>query len=150
GIGGQVGDQGDVGTFRRLDGTQAAIVGVVHIPDIEGGAVTTQAAGAQGGQAAPAGEIGQGGGPVHELAQGAGAEELLDGGGHRPDVDEGLRADDIQVLDGHPLPDDPLHAGKADAELVLQQLAHAAQAAVAQVVDVVGGAHPEGQAVEVV
>ena len=36
---------------------------------------------------------------------------------------------------------------EADAELVLQQLAHAAQAAVAQVVDVVGGAHAVGQGV---
>ena len=47
---------------------------------------------------------------------------------------------DVQILNGHALPDDALQAGEADAELVLQQLAHAAQAAVAQVVDVVGGA----------
>ena len=47
---------------------------------------------------------------------------------------------DILGLCGHSLPDDTLHAGKADAELVLQQLAHAADAAVAQVVDIIGGA----------
>ncbi len=35
---------------------------------------------------------------------------------------------------------------KADAELVLQQLAHAAQAAVAQMVDIIGGANAVGQA----
>ena len=40
---------------------------------------------------------------------------------------------------------DALHAGEADAELVLQQLAHAAQAAVAQVVDVVGRADADGR-----
>ena len=96
------------------------------------------------------GQLRQGVGLVHELGQGAGAEELLDGGGDRPDVDQGLGGDNIQVLDGHPLPDHPLHAGEADAELILQQLAHAAQTAVAQVVDVVRGAHAEGQAVEVV
>ena len=49
-----------------------------------------------------------------------------------PDVDEALGRDDIQILNGHALPDDTLHAAKADAELVLQQLAHAAQAAVAR------------------
>ena len=61
-----------------------------------------------------------------------------------------LGRDDIQILDGHALADDALHAAEADAELVLQQLAHAAQAAVAQMVDVVGGADAVGQAVQVV
>ena len=46
----------------------------------------------------------------------------------------------LLVLQGHALTDDALHTGEADAELVLQQLAHAADAAVAQVVDLVGGA----------
>ncbi len=72
---------------------------------------------------------------------GRGAEELLDGGDHRADVDEGLRGvTTSEILQGHALADDALHAGEADAELVLQQLAHAAQAAVAQMVDVIGGA----------
>ena len=57
---------------------------------------------------------------------------------------------DVQILDGHALPDDALQTGEADAELVLQQLAHAAQAAVAQMVDVVGGADAHGQAVQIV
>ncbi len=150
GIGGQIGDQADVGTFGSLDGAEAAVVGVVDVAHVEGGTVTGQAAGAQGGHTALVGQLGQGVGLVHELAQGGGAEELLDGGGDGADVDEALGSDDVQILDGHALPDHPLHAGEADAELVLEQLAHAAQAAVAQVVDVVGGAHPVGQAVEVV
>ncbi len=45
--------------------------------------------------------------------------------------------DHVQILNGHALPDYTLHAGEADAELVLKQLAHAAQAAVAQVVDII-------------
>ncbi len=57
---------------------------------------------------------------------------------------------DVQILHGHALADDALHTGEADAELVLQQLAHAAQAAVAQMVDVVGRADAVGQAVQVV
>ncbi len=150
GVGGHIGDQSDVGTFGGLDGAQAAIVGIVDVADLEGGPVTAQTAGAQSGHTALVGQLRQGVGLVHELAQGAGAKELLDGRGDGPDIDEALGGDNIQVLDGHALPNDTLHAGKADAELVLEQLAHAAQAAVAQMVDVVRGAYAHGQAVEVV
>ena len=150
GIGGQIGNQADVGTFRRLDGAQAAIVAVVNVPHVEGGPVPAQTAGAQGGHAPLMGELCQGIGLVHELAQGGGTEELLDGGGDGADVNQGLGGDDVQVLDGHALPNYPLHAGEADAELILEQLAHAAQAAVAQMVDIVGIAHPVGQTVEVI
>ena len=43
-------------------------------------------------------------------------------------------------MQGHTLADDTLHAGEADAELVLQQLTHAADTAVAQMVNLVRGA----------
>ena len=122
----------------------------MDVADVEGGTVTGQAAGAQGGQTALVGQLSQRVGLIHELRQRAGAEELLDGGGDRPDVDEGLGGDHVQVLGGHTLPDDTLHAGEADAELVLNQLAHAAQTAVAQMVDVIRGAHAVSQTVEVV
>ena len=52
---------------------------VVDVPDIEGGAVTGQTAGAQGGHTPLVGELRQRVGLIHELAQGGGAEELLDG-----------------------------------------------------------------------
>ena len=42
-----------------------------------------------------------------------------------------------KILQGHTLADNTLHTGEADAELVLQQLADAANAAVAEVVDIV-------------
>ena len=150
GIAGQVGDQADVGTFRRLDGAQAAIVAVMDVAHFEAGTVPGKAAGAQGRHTALVGQLSQRVVLVHELGQGRRAEELFDGGSHRPDVDQALGGDDVQILNGHALPDDPFHAGKTNAELVLQQLAHAAQAAVAQVVDVIGCAHAVGQAVQVV
>ncbi len=96
------------------------------------------------------GQFGQRVGLVHELAQWGGAKELLDGRGDGADVDEALGGDDVQILQGHALADHALHARKANAELVLQQLTHAADAAVAQVVDVVGLADAVRQAVEVV
>ena len=150
GIGGQIGDQADVRTFGRLDGAHTAVVAVVDVSHVEGSAVTGQTTGAQSGHTALVGQLGQGVGLVHELRQGRRAKELFDGRRDRADVDEGLGGNDVQVLDGHALPDDTLHPAKADAELVLQQLAHAAQAAVAQVVDVVGGAHAVGQGAQIV
>ena len=150
GIGGEIRDQADVGTFRGLDGAHAAVMAVMDVADLHAGTLAGEAAGAQGGKTPLVGQLRQGVGLIHELAQGAGAEELLDGGSDGADVDEALGGDHIQVLDGHALPDYPLHPGKADAELVLQQLAHAAQAAVAQVVDVILHGDAPGQAVHIV
>ena len=79
---------------------------------------------------------------VHELRELAAAEELLHGRHHGTDVDEragrGLR----RIGDGHALAHDALHAHEADAELLLDELAHGAHAAVAEVVDVVRAAAP--------
>ncbi len=112
GIGRQVGDQADVRAFRGLDRAHTAVVAVVYVSDLEGCTVTGQAAGAQGGHTALVGQLGQRVGLVHELGQRGGTEELLDGRGNGADVDEGLRGDDVEVLDGHALADDALHAGK--------------------------------------
>ena len=83
------------------------------------------------------GEAGERVGLIHELAQLAGAEELLDGGDDRPDVDQALRRDRLGILSGHALAHHPLEAGEPDADLVLDQLADGAHPAVAEVVDVV-------------
>ena len=136
--GGERADEADVGALRRLDRAHAAVVAGVHVADLEPGPFAAQAAGAEGRQAALVGEAGQGVGLVHELGELAGAEELLDGRDHGPDVDQGLRRDRLDVLGRHPLPDDALHPGQAEPDLVLDQLAHGAQTAVAEVVDVVG------------
>ncbi len=68
GVGGQIGDQTDVGAFRRLDGAHTAVVGVVNVSDLEVGAVTAQTAGAQSGQTALVGQLSQGVVLIHELA----------------------------------------------------------------------------------
>ena len=80
------------------------------------------------------GQLGQGVVLVHKLGQRAGTDKLLDSGDDRADVDQALRGDFavLLVLQGHALTDDALHAGEADAELVLQQLTDAADAAVAR------------------
>ena len=137
GVGGEVADEADVRAFGRLDGAHAAVVRRVDVAHLEPGALAGEAARPQRGKPALVGEPGQRVGLVHELGQLARPEELLDGRHHRPDVDEGLRGDGVDVLGGHALPDHPLHAGEADAYLVLDELADGADPAVAEVVDVV-------------
>ena len=73
-----------------------------------------------------------------------GAEELLQRRHDGADVDQRLRRDGLDVLGRHPLADHALHAGQAGAELVLDELADGAHAAVAEVVDVVGGPTLDG------
>ena len=137
GEGGQGADEADVRALRRLDRAHAAVVGEVDVADLEAGPLTGQATRAERREATAVGEARQRVHLVHELRELAGAEELLDGGDHRPDVDERLGRDGLDVLGGHALADDPLHAGQADADLVLDQLADRADAAVGEVVLVV-------------
>jgi hypothetical protein len=112
-------------------------VAEVHVADLEAGPLAGQAARAERREAAAVGEPRQRVHLVHELGELAGAEELLDGGDHRPDVDERLGRDGLDVLGGHALAHHPLHAGQADADLVLDELADRPDAAVGEVVLVV-------------
>ena len=132
-------DQADVRAFRGLDRADAAVVAVVHVADVEPGALARQAAGTEGRQAPLRGELRQRVRLVHELRELAAAEELLHGRDDRADVDQGVGRRLVDLLDRHALPDDALHAQQADAEGVLDQLAVGADPAVAQVVDVVLG-----------
>ena len=125
------------GTLRRLDRAHAAVVRRVDVADLEACTLTRQAARSERAQTTLVGQARQRVGLVHELRELRGAEELLDGGHDRPDVDQGLWRDRLDVLGGHALLDHALHAGQADPDLVLDELADAAQTAVAEVVDVV-------------
>ena len=110
---------------------------VVDVADVEPGALARQATRAERRQAALARQLGQRVGLVHELAELAATEEFLHGGDDGADVDERVGGRLVQLLDGHPLADDTLHAQEADAEGVLDELAVRADTAVAEVVDVV-------------
>ena len=130
-------DQADVRALRRLDRAHPAVVAEVHVADLEPGALAAEATRTERRQAAAVGDARQRVHLVHELRQLRGAEELLDRGDDRADVDQRRRGDRLDVLGGHPLADDALHAAEADAHLVLDQLADAADAAVGEVVLVV-------------
>ena len=115
---------------------------VVDVADVEPGALARQATRAKGRQASLARQLGQRVGLVHELAELAATEEFLHGGDDRADVDQGVGRRLVQLLDGHPLADDALHAQQTDPERVLDQLTVGPDAAVAEVVDVVLGMEP--------
>ena len=136
--GGEAADQADVGAFGGFDGADSAVVAVVDVAHVEAGAVAAESAGSERGEAALVGEFGERVGLVHELAELVSAEEFADGGLDGADVDQCAGGGLVGVDDGHPLAHDALHAHHADAELVLQLLADGADAAVAEVVDVVG------------
>ena len=77
---GEVADEADVRAFRRLDRAHPAVVAGVHVTDLEAGARSREeTARAEGREAPLVREAGERVGLVHELAQLAGAEELLDG-----------------------------------------------------------------------
>ena len=126
-------DEADVRTLGRLDRAHAAVMRLVDVAHLDRCALAGQAAGAERSQAAAMREAGQRVRLVHELRQLRGAEELLQRRHDRPDVDDRLRRDRVDVLGRHPLADDALHAVQADAERLLDELADRAQAPVAEV-----------------
>ncbi len=130
-------DESDVRTFRRFDGTHPAVVGRMHVAHFESGTLARQAAGAQRRNAALVGDFGERIVLIHELGQLRGAEELLDRGSHRLGIDHLLRHDGLALGDGQALLHGALDAHQADAEGVLRHFPDAANAAVAQMVDVV-------------
>src|SRR6185437_8113944 len=135
---GEGGDQADVGAFRRLHRADAPVVGGMHVAHLEAGAFARKPARPQRREAALVGDLAERVGLVHELRELAGAEELADGGHHRLGVDQVVGHGGGHLLvDGHLLLDGALHAHQADAELVLEQLAHRAHAAVAEVINIV-------------
>ena len=133
----EVADEPDVRAFRRLDRAHAPVVGRVNVTNLEACPFPRQAPWPESREAALVGKPRQRVVLVHELTQLAGPEELLDGSDHGADVDQGLRRDRLDVLGRHALAHHPLHTGQADADLVLDQLADRADAAVGEVVLVV-------------
>ncbi len=123
----------------------------MHVADLEARPVAVETAGPERGEAALVGQFGQRVDLVHELAQLRAPEEVAHHGG------EGLRVDQLRgrhpveadVEEGHALLDEALGAGEPDAALVGEELADGADAAAAEVVDVVEDALAAAEAEEV-
>ncbi len=131
-------DEPDVRPFRRLNRADASVMGRMDVADLEAGALPGQTAGPERGEPPLVGDLRERVGLVHELRQLGRPEELANGRHDRLRVDQVVRHRGRHFLvDRHLLLDGALHADQPDAELVLEELAHGADAAVAQVVDVV-------------
>ena len=109
----------------------------VNVAHFEAGTLAAEAARAERREATTVGQARQRVDLVHELAELAGAEEFLDRSDDRANVHQRGRRDRLYVLGGHALAHHALHTAEADAHLVLDQLADAADATVGEVVLVV-------------
>ncbi len=131
-------DEADVRTFRRLNRADAPVVRRVDVADLEPGALARQTAWPERRETPLVRDLGQRVGLVHELRQLRRPEELANRGHDRLRVDQVVRHRRRHFLvDRHLFLDGALHPDQTDAELVLEELAHGADAAVAQVIDVV-------------
>ena len=133
-------DETDVRTFRRFDRTDAAVVGRMDVADFESSAITAETAWPEGGETALVSQLGERIRLIHELAQLAAAKEVTNDSAERLRINELLRRDLIRVgiKQCHALADETLCASEADAALVGEKLTHGANAAAAEVVDVIG------------
>ncbi len=141
-IGAQRTNQTNIGTFRGLNRTHAAVVGIVHITYLKSSPIPAQATRSQGTQPSLMSQLSQRIGLIHELGQLAAPEKLLDGGGNRTDIDQCLRSDHIHILNRHPFLYNPLHSGQSNAELVLKQLSDRAKPPVPEMIDIIHMSDP--------
>ena len=141
-VGGKRVDEADVGAFRGLDRTDAAVVRRVHVAHLEAGALAREPARAQGREAPLVRDLRERVGLVHELAELRGAEKLAHRGRRRLGVDQVVRHHGVDLDRRHALADRALHAQEPDPVLILHELADRADAPVAQMVDVVDLAAP--------
>ena len=133
GVAGERTDQADVRAFRSFNRAHPAVVGRVHVAHLDRCALARKPTGTKRRQAAAMRKARERVRLIHELTQLRGAKELLQRSYDRADVDDRLRRDRVLILGRQAFTDDALHAVKANAESVLNQLANSAQAAVAEV-----------------
>jgi len=112
-------------------------VGIVHITHVKAGTVALEAARSQGGKCPLVRQLIQRVGLLHELRELAAPKELAHDRHHRTHVDQRDWRELIRVTDTHALTHHTLHAQKAYAQLVLDQLAHGLDAPVAQVINII-------------
>ena len=137
---GQGTNQTDVRTFWGFNRTHATIMGVMYISNLEACTLTRQTARTKGRQTTLMSQLSQWVVLIHELRQLGGTKKFLDSCHNRTNIDQGRRIGYI-LLHGHALLDYPLHTGKTNAELVLQQLAYRANTTVAQMVNIISLAY---------
>ena len=124
-------NQTDIRTFRRLNRTHTAIVRMVNVADFKAGAFTTQNAWAQGAETTFMRQFRQRISLVHKLRQLAGTKKFFNCRHNRANINQSLRINSFDLLNGHTLFNNPFHTRKTDTELILQEFADGTQTTVA-------------------
>jgi hypothetical protein len=109
----------------------------MHVAHFKAGTLARQTARTKSRDATLVGDLGQGVGLVHELRQLAGTEELPDCGADRLGVDQIVRHQIVRLRLRQAFLHGPFDAHQPGAKLILGQFAHRADAAIAQMIDVV-------------
>ena len=111
----------------------------MNVAHFEAGAIAAQTSWPEGRETALVRQLGERIGLIHELRELRTTEEVADHGAERLRVDQLLRrhAIDVDVEQRHALLHQTLGAGQTDAALVGEQFADGADAAAAEVIDVV-------------
>ena len=130
-------DKTDVGSFRRLDRTETAIVCKVYVTNLETCTLTRKTARTEGRKTTLVCYLGKGIGLVHELAQGIGTKESVDYTGDGLCINQVCGTEHLIVTYVHALADGTAHTCQTDSELVCKLLAYSTDATVAQVVNII-------------
>ena len=131
------GDEADVRALGRFNRADAPVVGAVYVADVESGAFTCQTARPKRRDAAFVAQFRERVDLILKLAELAPPEKLAQGRDDGAVVDELLRGVGVRVAEQHPLAHAPRHPAQPDADLVGDKFADGANAAVAEVIDVV-------------
>src|ERR1700686_4540674 len=130
--------QSNVRTFRRFNRTDASIVRRMYVAHFESSAFARQTARPKSRETPLVRNLRQRICLIHELRQLRRPEEFADRSHHWLRVDQVVRHRRRHFLvHAHLFLDRAFHADQADAELIFQQLANRADAAIAQVIDVI-------------
>ena len=139
GVGRKGVDQADVRAFGSLDRADPSVMGGMNVTDLEARTLAVQTAGPEGGEAALVRHLRQRVDLIHELRELRAGEEVADDRGEGLRVDQLLGSDrvDALVVHRHAFPHQALGAAEADAALVGEKFPDGADAAGAEVVDVI-------------
>ena len=139
GVGRQGANQAGVWTFRGLDGANPSVMGRMDIANGKSRPFPGQAPRTEGTDATFVGEFRQGIRLIHELAELAGAKELLNRRHQGFGIDQLSWSKRIGFAYSHALLDDPFEAIQANTNLVLKQFANGSHPTVTKMVNIIKG-----------
>ena len=137
GVDGETRDKADIRAFRRFDRADATVVRDVHVAHLEARSLAVQAAWTERGESPFVREHRKRIRLVNDLREFAAAEEVFNRSGDALGIDERPGRHFGHILQAHPLLHRAAQFQEALAEFITGEFVDRAQAAVAEVVDVI-------------